>query len=34
MEQQVIKVDGKTGERAVRYGSTTEKALKQDSADR
>ncbi len=27
MEQQVIKVDGKTGERVVRYGSMTEKAL-------
>jgi len=34
VEQQVIKVDGKTGERVVRYGSTTEKALKQDSAGR
>lgn len=29
MEQQVIKVDGKTGERVVRYGSTTEEALRQ-----
>jgi integrase/recombinase XerC/integrase/recombinase XerD len=29
MEQQVIKVDGKTGERVVRYGQTTAKALKQ-----
>lgn len=29
VEQQVMKVDGKTGERVVRYGSTTEKALKQ-----
>ncbi|MFC2024575.1 tyrosine-type recombinase/integrase [Chloroflexota bacterium] len=28
MEQQLIKADGKTGERVVRYGSTTEKALK------
>ncbi len=29
MEQQVMKVDGKTGERVVRYGTTTAKALKQ-----
>ncbi|MFC1931098.1 tyrosine-type recombinase/integrase, partial [Chloroflexota bacterium] len=28
MEQQLLKVDGKTGERVVRYGSTTAKALK------
>jgi integrase/recombinase XerC/integrase/recombinase XerD len=28
MEQQIIKVDGKTGERVVRYGTTTAKALK------
>jgi len=28
-EQQLLKVDGKTGERVVRYGMTTEKALKQ-----
>lgn len=28
MEQQLMKVDGKTGERIVRYGSTTAKALK------
>jgi integrase/recombinase XerD len=28
MEQQLIKVDGKTGERVVRFGSTTAKALK------
>jgi len=28
MEQQIIKVDGKTGERVVRYGDTTSKALK------
>ena len=28
MEQQLIKVDGKTGERVVRYGKTTWKALK------
>jgi site-specific recombinase XerD len=28
MEQQLIKVDGKTGERVVRYGQTTGKALK------
>ena len=27
MEQQIIKVDGKTGERVVRYGKTTAKAL-------
>jgi integrase/recombinase XerC len=27
MEQQLIKVDGKTGERVVRYGKTTAKAL-------
>jgi site-specific recombinase XerD len=27
MEQQLIKVDGKTGERVVRYGNTTAKAL-------
>ncbi len=27
-EQQLLKVDGKTGERVVRYGSTTAKALK------
>ena len=29
VEQQVMKVDGKTGERVVRYGTTTAKALKQ-----
>ena len=29
MEQQLMKVDGKTGERVVRYGETTAKALKQ-----
>ena len=28
MEQQLLKVDGKTGERVVRYGSTTAKSLK------
>jgi len=28
MEQQLLKVDGKTGERVVRYGSTTAKVLK------
>jgi integrase/recombinase XerC len=28
-EQQLMKVDGKTGERVVRYGTTTAKALKQ-----
>jgi site-specific recombinase XerD len=28
MEQQIIKVDDKTGERVVRYGTTTAKALK------
>jgi site-specific recombinase XerD len=28
MEQQILKVDGKTGERVVRFGSTTSKALK------
>ena len=28
MEQQILKVDGKTGERVVRYGSTTAKVLK------
>ena len=28
MEQQLMKVDGKTGERVVRYGETTWKALK------
>jgi site-specific recombinase XerD len=28
MEQQILKVDGKTGERVVRFGSTTAKALK------
>jgi integrase/recombinase XerC/integrase/recombinase XerD len=28
MEQQLMRVDGKTGERAVRYGNTTWKALK------
>lgn len=28
MEQQLLKVDGKTGERVVRYGATTGKALK------
>ena len=28
MEQQLLKVDGKTGERVVRYGSTTAKALR------
>ncbi|MFC1949169.1 tyrosine-type recombinase/integrase [Chloroflexota bacterium] len=28
MEQQLMKVDGKTGERVVRYGNTTWKALK------
>lgn len=28
VEQQVMKVDGKTGERVVRYGSTTAEALK------
>jgi len=28
MEQQLLKVDGKTGERVVRYGATTAKALK------
>jgi len=28
MEQQLLKVDGKTGERVVRFGSTTAKALK------
>lgn len=28
MEQQLIKADGKTGERVVRFGSTTMKALK------
>ncbi|MFC1956918.1 tyrosine recombinase XerC [Chloroflexota bacterium] len=28
MEQQLIKADGKTGERVVRFGSTTAKALK------
>ena len=28
MEQQLIKADGKTGERVVRFGSTTRKALK------
>jgi integrase/recombinase XerC/integrase/recombinase XerD len=28
MEQQIIKVDGKTGERVVRYGITTAKALR------
>jgi len=28
-EKQLIKVDGKTGERVVRYGATTAKALKQ-----
>ena len=28
MEQQLLKVDGKTGERVVRFGSTTSKALK------
>ncbi len=28
MEQQLLKVDGKTGERVVRYGMTTAKALK------
>ncbi|MFC1962712.1 tyrosine-type recombinase/integrase, partial [Chloroflexota bacterium] len=27
MEQQLLKVDGKTGERVVRFGSTTAKAL-------
>ncbi|MBA7487230.1 Tyrosine recombinase XerC [subsurface metagenome] len=30
MEQQLLKVDGKTGERVVRYGSTTGKSLKSD----
>ncbi|HAV10112.1 MAG TPA: hypothetical protein DCX22_00605 [Dehalococcoidia bacterium] len=29
MDQQLMKVDGKTGERVVRYGLTTAKALKQ-----
>jgi integrase/recombinase XerC/integrase/recombinase XerD len=29
LEQQVMKVDGKTGEGMVRYGTTTAKALKQ-----
>lgn len=28
MQQQILKVDGKTGERVVRFGSTTAKALK------
>jgi len=28
MEQQLMKVDGKTGERVVRYGKTTWKTLK------
>jgi len=28
MEQQLLKVDGKTGERVVRFGATTAKALK------
>jgi site-specific recombinase XerD len=28
MEQQILKVDGKTGERVVRFGATTSKALK------
>lgn len=28
LEQQLLKVDGKTGERVVRYGKTTWKALK------
>ncbi len=28
MEQQLLKVDGKTGERVVRFGATTSKALK------
>jgi site-specific recombinase XerD len=28
IEQQIMKVDGKTGERVVRYGTTTAKALK------
>ncbi len=28
MEQQILKVDGKTGERVVRFGATTAKALK------
>ncbi|MFC1912570.1 tyrosine-type recombinase/integrase, partial [Chloroflexota bacterium] len=28
MEQQLLRVDGKTGERVVRYGATTGKALK------
>ena len=27
MEQQLIKADGKTGERVVRFGSTTAKAM-------
>jgi hypothetical protein len=27
MEQQLIKADGKTGERVVRFGATTKKAL-------
>ncbi len=29
MEQQLMRVDGKTGERVVRYGTTTAKALYQ-----
>jgi integrase/recombinase XerC/integrase/recombinase XerD len=31
MKQQLLKVDGKTGERIVRYGSTTAKAICESS---